>query len=91
VGRGCSDRRAPDPRATRLDRDLLAGCGVAALARLGRRLETNGQLDELADPHLLRFGELLEDDLFEGVEHDFRVGLAQLDALGESARQLGLG
>src|ERR1039457_3938686 len=72
------------------DRDLLAGCWVAALARLCCRLETDGQLDELADPYFLRFRELLEDDLFEGVENVFRVGLAHIDALGESARQLSL-
>ena len=73
------------------DRDLLAGRGVAALALLLRRLDADGQLHHPPDPYLLGVAELFEHDLLERGERSLRVGLAQLRAVRDSARELGLG
>jgi hypothetical protein len=66
----------------RADCDLLAGGGVASLARLRCVLEADGELDDAADPNLLGVAELLENDLFQGLEHGLGVRLAQTCPVG---------
>jgi len=73
------------------DRDLLAGCGVAAFALLLRRLDADGQLNHPPDAYLLGVAELFEHDLVERGERSLRVGLAQVCAVRDSGRELCLG
>src|SRR5581483_2375018 len=77
-------------RRLRGDRDLLAGCRVAARPRLRRRLHAHGELDEAADLHLLGVADLLEHDLLERREDVLHLGAAEVGALGDFGGKLGL-
>src|SRR5581483_5038367 len=80
-----------DRRGLRRDGDLLARCGVAARPRLRRRLEPDGQLDEVADLDLLRVADLVEHDLFERLDCRLRLREREPGALGDGLRELSLG
>ena len=74
-GSGFSIVPTTHDRKHRRDRDLLAGHGVAALTLLLRRLDTNIQLHQPANPYLLGVGELFEHDLIKRGERSLRLGM----------------
>jgi hypothetical protein len=70
------------------DRDLLAGCGVATLARLLSRLDTHGQLHKTAEPDLLGVAQLLEHNLLERRENALGLGAGDVGAVGDRVGEL---
>src|SRR5450755_2514153 len=85
-------RPSPHVNARRLssDLDLLTGCRVATLTLLLSRLHTDRQLNEPADPNLLRVPKLLEHDLIQRGESPLRVASAHVRTLGDCGDQLRL-
>jgi hypothetical protein len=80
-----------NPRGLLGDRDCLTGRPVATLTRLLGWLDTDRQLHQAADAHLLGIPELLEHDRLERSENTFGLSATDIGPVSDGVRELYLG